>query len=873
MSTSQLRPTDHHRALPREFWPLNIADFLPEAPQFPPLATSDFPDTPDDQYAAAAIIRATDLLEARFLTDVSTMGVLSRLTWSRTLAGVLTSILTSLRTTRSSEDSPFEGLTTPEREALQRARTVTHTLHSFLNRPTEDLEYFTDEELCLKCLGDIDIETDKSRIAATLLSCGNDVHATRLTEFNARRREVVTEINKWSLTALAEAKHAIIASIICKDAPLVTHEEVGLRDWIDSQADRLRRGAIEIVANEAISDTLEAWYTMRVQEVQQSLSERFDAKRDSLNQDAAIALTQAKDTIAAAHHQAKVDAIEAADQDFAKFKHELKIEMEGKKDRARKAAESGLRAANRGNTSHPALSRASSRHRTPRPKPSALPSPTTLVPSSQTPPDLASPTPLALLSPVVGIAPPHIEPEREKTPTPRPVAPALPSTTDPILLAIQHMSDRFSARFDEVETRLRSVETKEDTGASESGSQPSYDPATREWSYPTVDDGTTGCWHRPADLEHMMDPEDFVPSILEARARDHLDVWGDDPTATTALDVQRQSFYGAAFDVIIPSTDTLHVTLETAIYNFGELYHADCLECNVPCSYDLCITSPDDIRAFLSRAGSLPLRPLRPCPEWFPADQTSPPEQRLITYGRDNAYRTSRPTGVIPTSRPNPAPGSSIAPIHVSSSSPSPPPISTARPIRPPERAQPIRPPGKYDWISVTKKKPSFTDKAKATPANPAQRRQPSPNPAPHADAPDPDTRRHLMQATEPEIRALWKQRFGKPVPSQFKSKSAVVKAYIIGKTPSPQPSRPAARPLHLRNAEWTVTKGNRFDRTNLDPASQIVRKIQQNLQRVSNGQEPHLNLLGGRWSSNDITRSVNFVLIFAGHPDPAKVM
>jgi hypothetical protein len=38
------------------------------------------------------------------------------------------------------------------------------------------------------------------------------------------------------------------------------------------------------------------------------------------------------------------------------------------------------------------------------------------------------------------------------------------------------------------------------------------------------------------------------------------------------------------------------------------------------------------------------------------------------------------------------------------------------------------------------------------------------------------------MQATADEIRALWKQRFGSPVPNTYKTKNAIVEAYILGK-------------------------------------------------------------------------------------------
>jgi hypothetical protein len=59
-------------------------------------------------------------------------------------------------------------------------------------------------------------------------------------------------------------------------------------------------------------------------------------------------------------------------------------------------------------------------------------------------------------------------------------------------------------------------------------------------------------------------------------------------------------------------------------------------------------------------------------------------------------------------------------------------------------------------------------------------------------------------------------------------------------------------------------------------PAAGIIQAIQRELAIQGNrtpADAPKLQLLGGRWSSNTASASANFVLIFAGHPEPSLVV
>jgi hypothetical protein len=187
---------------------------------------------------------------------------------------------------------------------------------------------------------------------------------------------------------------------------------------------------------------------------------------------------------------------------------------------------------------------------------------------------------------------------------------------------------------------------------------------------------------------------------------------------------------------------------------------------------------------------------------------------------------------------------------------------------------------GKYSWVTVARKgntrpPPPARPGPAAAPGS-RRRRGSTPPIAPSIDA---DTRRNLMQAGEAEIKALWKHRFGTPIPSHFKTKSAIVEAYLLGKPLSPPTGRPQARPVQLRNAEWTVIKGSKYkpDPTSRPPSpAGIVQAIQRDLTIQGNrtpANEPKLQLLGGRWSTNTMSASCNFVLVFAGHPEPSLVI
>jgi hypothetical protein len=235
-----------------------------------------------------------------------------------------------------------------------------------------------------------------------------------------------------------------------------------------------------------------------------------------------------------------------------------------------------------------------------------------------------------------------------------------------------------------------------------------------------------------------------------------------------------------------------------------------------------------------------------------------------------------------------PRPAAPMAPRHLDLSLPlrtnqRPPPLALTRDpgLRPPERANPVG----YEWVPVGNKK-SFANAARDAPLPPLGRPNrptsthhttPQTTTTPHNPpvlSVDADTRRHLMQATESEVKALWKQRFGKPIPATYKSQSAVVEAYLLGYPKSNNQPR-NRNPVQLRNAEWTVTRGGAYAnaaRVNLPNPALIVRDIQRRISEASLG-EPPINLLGGRWSSNMMAQSANFVLIFAGHPDPTDVM
>ncbi|KAI0285199.1 hypothetical protein BC826DRAFT_1109376 [Russula brevipes] len=288
-------------------------------------------------------------------------------------------------------------------------------------------------------------------------------------------------------------------------------------------------------------------------------------------------------------------------------------------------------------------------------------------------------------------------------------------------------------------------------------------------------------------------------------------------------------------------------------------------------------------------------RPLAPPlgPRLLNPEPTAPAPR---TYGRAPTRLRAAPPPSLPLTGHGPA--SQPAPISTDGE-PTPVPRPAPRPnqpaLRPPDRL-PGAPlgsmgltvgKGKYSWVDVAR-----NGRRKPTPS-PAAPQGPRPTPSPPAPttrkpptppAVDADARQRLMDASVDEIKALWKQRFGSSVPTAYKSKISVVEAYLLGK-PKPSPSthpsgsRPTTRPVQLRNAEWTVIKGPRYkpdpDKS-LPHSHTIVVDIQRALESRGNRNlkdEARLQLLGGRWSSNTMSASSNFVLVFAGQPDPSLVV
>jgi hypothetical protein len=368
------------------------------------------------------------------------------------------------------------------------------------------------------------------------------------------------------------------------------------------------------------------------------------------------------------------------------------------------------------------------------------------------------------------------------------------------------------------------------------------------------------------------------------------------------VDLMR-NFYSTVFNVFIPDYPApLDSVLDGRITQLDGLFQSYCHDSGEAYDLDTNFLSKGTVSRFVAAAG-IALEACRPA---GPPSSFYPRVVREALAGPPRHVRDAlRPsTAPAPTSRTPPkvaraildgaplpplAAFTAVAPAPADGPPPTaPPPRSPgSRPtrlgLRPVERAGPVP----YDWVTVggngpRKKKQSFAAAVAAPPAYRPVSRAPvqvqtqlqgvatSANPR-LTLAVDADTRRHLMGATEAEIRALWKQRFGKNVPPAYKTKASVVEAYLLGKPSSTAPRAPA--PPQLLNSEWTVTRNGKYvnaDRVTLPRADVIVRDLQRALDAAGC---TDLTLLGGRWSSNEMVVSANFVLVFGGRPDPAEVM
>ena len=114
--------------------------------------------------------------------------------------------------------------------------------------------------------------------------------------------------------------------------------------------------------------------------------------------------------------------------------------------------------------------------------------------------------------------------------------------------------------------------------------------------------------------------------------------------------------------------------------------------------------------------------------------------------------------------------------------------------------------------------------------------------------------------------------RFGTSFTTSDVTKEGVISGYLSRTAPQARPrSQPGKIPLHT--SEWTIVRSSdvRSIQGPRENAATLVRRIRQEISGLTaTNANPELQLLSGRWSS---LSSPNFVLVFAGKPEPKLVM
>jgi hypothetical protein len=610
-------------------------------------------------------------------------------------------------------------------------------------------------------------------------------------------------------------------------------------------------------------------------------------------------------------------SIQAAfDRDIGTFKHNLRVESERLKDNATKAAKAGVKNVQRSVSGRP------SRTNTPAHRPKPLPSApaesqiaaVSALPRDETPAfDTPRPSPCTTPTPLSPLI--ITTPSRPADPAPTPAAPAVPPyvppppTNDlgPMMEAfLSRIPDMIELKIAPLQAAIATINTRIDTL---DDPRNDYGPWDAD-----VDGASDGGQSAAADQRVA---EERASKYDEDTRLEDQRMWESDILARN-----RRALWCALYEVHLPFSLAMPPSFEAMIDRFHDQWEMFCVSES---------TDPRDALLHLGFQSAPILNRFKVSlcqslgvytrggfcwtPEWYrqvpesaraPTFRPHPPPNALISPTFIDAiglpaHRSDDPPAPsfqpYSPSRPAPVPLNNVVgdgpddPLAVSSGEPTPTPHAhpPPPPIRPITRLPnaPLGDPGltgtaagKYSWVTVARKgnaRPPPPARPSPSPVpGPRRRRGSSPPVAPTVDN---DTRRNLMQAGETEIKALWKHRFGTPIPGHFKSKSAIVEAYLLGKPTSPPTGRPQARPVQLRNAEWTVIKGSKYkpDPTKVPPPpAGIVQAIQRDLTIQGNrspDNTPKLQLLGGRWSTNTMSASCNFVLIFAGHPEPSLVV
>ena len=797
----------------------------------------------------------------------------------------------------------FANLSTEESSSFDLVVRTINSLRSFF----DDYYELPDQtNICLRCLEEQQSPLTQAQWRSVMITCGHNVEAAFTSITNSATKSLHDDLADWAAHQQAKVRNIMIDSLTSSvdfDFSAVIEDD-RIQTWLSEVKARILDRLDPNMTAEATTD-----------------HPTFDTWAEAI---AANAIKRAKFDAEQAYTKAFNDAQSSFENELTKYKNEMRLETDRRKDNIRKTMEAAVKGTSRNHPRAPPISTSSSRRgrtqtpsidsrgpsRTGTPAHSRAPSPVRA--SSTTPkasPASFFPPSQALSEPLtdVSVGPPENSFESammkvdESTITANPLtqphpessgppllaaAPSVPNTQEPIpneapipegLSAFfSQLSSQMSSQFSSIENKLNAMGSRID--ALERPEQYTPSALASAWAPPIEPNYTSIEPYVHDDQQSIPDvrsdtsdvgmgaPETDDPDPLELALRPiymkHYNLQGN--MSNEHNHVFRYEFYNS-FTSWVDETQggaNPYDIVASLTDDHAALFFGWRIDTiNYNAKYAPNKVSWQDRLNDISRALSLP--------------DVGPVLSGPALTGKRTCPADPRSDGDVPLGTHNVER-----------------PRNNANP-----QAAPRCPPSPDGWVVTGKngKAKSFAAAAAKAPTQPRPTiSTPSVLPPKASDA---FTKEQLQGMTNAQICHFLLMKYQITIRNRGANKASLIRLFLSKQaqanpidltSPTPSPpsapttanpvpaatSRPRARPANQAaklNSEFTVLAhpAEVSMRAKKLPPDEIVRNLRTAMNQAHGGQRPLVTLLSGRWSSS-LTH--NFVLTFAGHPDNDSV-
>ena len=414
----------------------------------PPLTTDDFPDNEEGHVLAGASARVEHTLTKGFIhPTLNPTAFLTRDEWLLIVANLLRSIKESIAITTRSADSPiyaFDNVSQEETQLITSIESLTLALNTHFSPAESDSD---DWDQCMSCLSRFHVSLTEMNWNAIVGAASGDICAAHTTMINTQIRKLSSELDSWAAEKRAYLQDLLVTGITSDTSPSIPENELRIKAWLTTTRDEARACAWAMLVHDELSQILPIWADEKSMHARASILQQIDTETHEYEWDLhiqievdsrAAAAEYGNDMLAGykaeveAHARAEADdhylslrssfllstecaakdevnstsaetftalcqvAIDEANLEFDKFKHQLRIDTNKCKARAetqvvvstKTDSKSTLRSSRKANRHHPVSTKSTPSHSSPS-SPSipaavrvAAPSPETITPQA-----------------------------------------------------------------------------------------------------------------------------------------------------------------------------------------------------------------------------------------------------------------------------------------------------------------------------------------------------------------------------------------------------------------------------------------------------------------------------------------------------------